>query len=138
MYGHMYECMYLYICMYADMYTCMYIHILHTYMKKCVCIYAYMYTCWSCMAIFVCMYSIYTHIKHTYVVTHECMYVHSYLCLFTYAIWMYTFRYVYWQTYIPSWDSSVGRAADCHATGPGFNTHSKPGWELTQLPSLCG
>ena len=23
-----------------------------------------------------------------------------------------------------SWVSSVGRAADCHATGPGFNTHS--------------
>ena len=22
------------------------------------------------------------------------------------------------------WDSSVGRAADLHATGPGFNTHS--------------
>ena len=29
-------------------------------------------------------------------------------------------------------DSSVGRAVDCHATGPGFNTHSKPGWGLTQ------
>ena len=24
----------------------------------------------------------------------------------------------------PSWDSSVGRAVDCHVTGPGFNTHS--------------
>ena len=32
-------------------------------------------------------------------------------------------------------DSSVGRAADCHATGPGFNTHSKPGCGLTQ-PSI--
>ena len=36
---------------------------------------------------------------------------------------------------IPGQDSSVGRAADCHATGPGFNTHSKPGWGLTQ-PSI--
>ena len=32
-------------------------------------------------------------------------------------------------------DSSVGRAADCQVTGPGFNTHSKPGWALTQ-PSI--
>ena len=32
-------------------------------------------------------------------------------------------------------DSSVGRAVDCHGTGPGFNTHSKPGWGLTQ-PSI--
>ena len=35
----------------------------------------------------------------------------------------------------PGRDSSVGRAVDCHATGPGFNTHSKPGWGLTQ-PSI--
>ena len=35
----------------------------------------------------------------------------------------------------PGKDSSVGRAADCHVTGPGFNTHSKPGWGLTQ-PSI--
>ena len=38
-------------------------------------------------------------------------------------------------TCYPDWDSSVGRAVDCHATGPGFNTHSKPGWGLTQ-PSI--
>ena len=36
---------------------------------------------------------------------------------------------------LTSQDSSVGRAVDCHATGPGFNTHSKPGWGLTQ-PSI--
>ena len=35
----------------------------------------------------------------------------------------------------PGRDSSVGRAADCHVTGPGFNTHSKPGWGLTE-PSI--
>ena len=27
-------------------------------------------------------------------------------------------------THFPSWDISVGKAVDCHATGPGFNTHS--------------
>ena len=40
----------------------------------------------------------------------------------------------------PSWDSSVGRAADCYVTGPRFNTHSwlnlAGGW--LSPPSLCG
>ena len=32
-------------------------------------------------------------------------------------------------------DSSVGRAGDCHMTGPGLKYPLKPGWGLTQ-PSI--
>ena len=32
---------------------------------------------------------------HTYVVMDEYMYVHMYVFVCIYAIWMYTFRYVY-------------------------------------------
>ena len=38
-------------------------------------------------------------------------------------IWqLYLFFHIYDPLY-SSWDSSVGRAADLHARGPGFNTH---------------
>ena len=53
---------------------------------------------------------------------------------------MYMHTYIYLSYHLnfelhAGQDSSVGRAADCHVTGPGFNTHSKPGWGLTQ-PSI--
>ena len=49
----------------------------------------------------VCMYRHkYTYYTHTYAGLDDCMYVHMYACVCIYAIWMYTFKDIYWKTYM--------------------------------------
>ena len=104
----------------ACMWVCPYIHILnilmhvyiHMYINSYMCVHTYTYLIHECQNTFVCIY------RQTCMGTYKCVLVHNYtyyiymcsywwihvhtyvICVCIYAIWVYTFMYVKWQTHM--------------------------------------